>query len=271
MSKPSRFMSLKANEKDPANNVMVKETIIQGEDYAVYLDDQDGVWWDFEREMTVKGFMATQARVGILTAIPISTLDPTHRKAFREMIGEALGILLDPDTKDNTGAEAVLDKAEEYFKARARERSRAWTLHTAFCWLVFAIVLAFIVWCPLACARECLGDDAYASTLCGCAGVVGAFLSIARRLGSLDLDFNAGELLHRMEASARLVSGAFAAVLVYLAIRSKFNLGIEWLQAGNDYIIALASLLAGTSERLIPSMVKTLDGKDDGAAPRPKA
>ncbi len=211
-----------------------------------------------------------QMRCAVQGSRPEAHLSDRNRLTLATLRGEALALLLDADDPDL--AHGMLDRAHEYYVAVSSEVSRIVTLYST---------LAGAVVCGLAAIALSVlggGSDAPAETDASSLGVwaalaatplggVGAFASTAARLGKMKLDPTAGRRLIVAESVARILVGVIAALIFTLAIQSDFVLGALSETRASTALLLLVALLAGASERALPSIVRRFDdSQDDGAA-----
>ncbi|MCI0740785.1 MAG: hypothetical protein L0Y72_17175, partial [Gemmataceae bacterium] len=149
------------------------------------------------------------------------------------------------------------DQAQKYISARNQEAARFWYVMSGFGGAV-GILLA---WAVLAVWLRDWLDGGLVDCLFGaCAGGLGAFLSILTRVGNAKLDVSAGMKLHVLEGLSRIGIGMLGGVLVTIA----YTLGLVFSTlapgtASRDLLIVLISLVAGVSERLVPTLIKSVE------------
>jgi hypothetical protein len=85
---------------------------------------------------------------------------------------------------------------------------------------------------------------------------------VLTRLGTNSLDPSAGERLHSLEGGARVVAGAIGAVFAQLAVQLSLILGV--LKGFGLPALMFVALVAGASERLVPTIIKKTE--DDAAS-----
>jgi hypothetical protein len=106
---------------------------------------------------------------------------------------------------------------------------------------------------------------------CTFAGGIGSFISRALDNENTPISATAGRALHRTEATLRWCIGLTAGLIVWLLVKG--NIAGSFLNTTPDEstfgLIAIA-ILAGASERLLPSLIRTFDEsiKKDGQKPQ---
>ena len=170
------------------------------------------------------------------------------------MLGEAVARLL--DVKDVKQAKRVLTYARSYIAARNAENVRLWYLSASGIATLVAGATIWVIWL----AREPLHVEpkgiAYALGIGG--GALGAFLSILLRSESVPKDISAGKKLYYAEAIAKVLAGMIGALLVALGIETKLFFG-NVIGDPQLALIAMFGIVAGMSERLVPSLVTKVE------------
>lgn len=172
----------------------------------------------------------------------VQYLSAKNQKALVRLLGNALAAELDMAQSE---ADKTIQMAEQFLKQRTIETSRRWLLLSAF----GAAAISLALWHWLV-PKDFL--------FFGC---LGAFFSILCKTGKLDYDCEAGMFLNILEVisrffaamiSAYLAGKLFEADLLFTALREIKTVSV----------LPLIYFAAGFSERLIPSIVTTLGGKE---------
>lgn len=171
----------------------------------------------------------------------VQYMSSKNQKAFARLLGNALAAELDIA---KTVSDQTIQRAEQFLQQRTAEISRRWLLLSAF----GVAIISWVFW------KWFFSKD---FMLFGCAG---AFFSILCKTGKLEYDCEAGIFLNVLEIvsrffaatiSAYLAGQLFAADLLFTALKSK-----------DPSIVPLIYFVAGFSERLVPSIVTTLEIKE---------
>lgn len=101
----------------------------------------------------------------------------------------------------------------------------------------------------------------------GC-GALGAFLSILLRSHSVPLDVSAGKKLYQFEGVAKIMAGMIGALLVALGVEGRFLFGNIGTSEGRLELILVLCIIAGASERLIPSIIRKVEIADASSSPK---
>jgi hypothetical protein len=254
-------LSLPADgQLDPRTGKIVRLKILETADFYVFLDQDLMTWWLFRFDAdAIPGFHekwgAVLNRVAVLESIPVSSLSEDNRIAFRRLVGEGVARVL--YEKNDTTAMKVLDQAEVFVRARSAEIARGWYLGAALTGLAiaaFALLIVYALQWRITFTPR-FKETLYAISL----GAIGAGLSLIARLGNFPLDPAAGMKLHRLEAGARFTAGMIGGLLTCLI----FNAKLFALPAADPSerlpLLMAVCLVAGASERLVPSMIGSLE------------
>ena len=257
----SGFSKLREGDDERVHGKTIKCLISKHRDYIVYLDNEMSVWWatnkDFEfLENAKSGEILNE--VSYLESVDVSALKPYQLEGFRRMLGEAVARLF--DTNDQKQARAVLKYARHYITARCTENARLWYLSASS----IATLIVTIIIGSLLLNREAiqLGDKAVTVILGIGGGALGALLSILLRSEGVPKDISAGRTLYYCEAISKIVAGMIGALIVALGIEAKFFLGNLDAASNHMTLIMLFCLVAGASERLIPSLISKVELTD---------
>ncbi len=248
-------------EIDPVLRKRVKNLILYGSGFVVYLDEDDMVQWRTDR--TYPGFCPDAGlilnRVAMLQAERVDELEPSVREAFRSLLGEAVARML--DERDTKYAKDALDKAEKYLGDRNAELARRWQIVPAF-WITAACaVLALSVRLAQEPLIRRTSVTMVQLTMASLVGAIGAFLSMFFRINRGDGDARSGQKLARLEGLLRVIVGMLSALLAGWALSSGMILSTLATPKGLPLLaMLLVCTLAGASERFVAGLVTKLDG-----------
>jgi hypothetical protein len=259
---PFDFSLLREGDVEPLLGKRIASLIGGDSDYIVFLDDESYVYWDMNDNTLITKYGDAINRVAVLEAIEIDHLTPGQLETFRRMVGEGVARLCE---QNESAASASFDRAEEWIRARNQETARLWYLKAAAVTaspFVLAL-LSMILWRePL---RAWLGVAVFDVVAGGCAGAIGALLSVLQRTRTTHVDLSAGRRIHQVEGGASILAGLLGAALFALGIKARLVLGS--VEAPYAFATLLAfCMVAGLSERLVPSFVQSVEGQ---AAPKP--
>lgn len=254
----SSYSAFCEGDIEPSLNKRIYALIDCTNDYIVYLDDDFYVEWSFTRKHgnSPAGFDTIANKIGHLETLSITQLSRPQREPFARLLAEAMARTL--GDRDEKEAEAVLENAEAYLKARGTENARRWYLQGAGTVFLVAILIAVV----LLVVRNNLTDPGWIGVLeigVGTAlGSLGALISIASRAESIHLEPVAGPQIHRFEGMVRVLAGMAGAFFVALAIKSDLLFG-EFKSLSHPFLaLLIACIVAGSSERLVPGLIKKM-------------
>lgn len=290
--------SLKEGDTDPWLGKTITTVVRKSTHYIVYLDEcQELQWWWIRRPADMLLVGRIQAEVSRLeheSAFLLGTGRSWHEMAWpsevraerarqpnhalrsvRMLIGEAVAIALNGG--DEADCQRALSKAEESILLSKEQHCRP-DFFVAFALTVAAIGL--VHWLLTACGSSACWTGGEFSGLwreAAFAGAMGAFVSAMLRTRELKLEPSAGRAGVRIDAVARALIGAAAGVLVVMAYDSglilkaaveagadKSNKAID--EHGKHALRVFLALAAGTSERLLPSLVGRAEALVSGAS-----
>jgi hypothetical protein len=247
-------------EGDVLNKKTITTVIFKSETCIVFLDQrQNSVWMtnsnygDFAED-----FGSVIARVDLLNSTPSDLLTQSQHEAFQRLIGGAIARLLDDQEGDN--AVLILEKAETYLKTRTTERARKWFLSSAFAVCGVALLCAALLFVLRGPVQQRIGVTAFEIALASLMGTLGALLSIVLRVTRLDIDAMAGAGVHYFEGAVRTIAGMFGALLVALSVKAGILLGIINSTDKRLPFLLVLGIVAGASERLVPNIIKKVEG-----------
>jgi hypothetical protein len=249
-------------DRDPYLDKTIKTLIAKDHAYIVYLDEEYAVEWGWTDDYgpLSAGMANVLNRVAILEAVPVEKEIPLNNKiAFRRMIGEAVARVL--EDRDEKSAGDVLDQAMGYIIPLRQAVARTWNLQATLAMSLIFVVLSLALWTERATVRHYVGNSLLQLALASAAGVVGGFVSFAYRSRQIELDPSGGRWRYYFDGFARSLGAAFGAVFVALAVKMKLVVGFLNAANGQETVALLvAGMLAGVSERLVPTLVGRLEG-----------
>ena len=253
-----RFDSLKEGDTEPTLGKVIDCLIVKTRTYIVYLDEERFVQWSTnEHARWCEGHGEILTRVSQLEAFPVDHLKPSHVFAFRRMIGESVGRVL--DSADATEAKAALDLAESFVKARSDEVARKWYLTASLAGGGALAVLIVVWWMSRGWLSTSIGPGAFQVALGAMLGGIGAMLSVLTRSNRLTLDSAAGAALHYFEGGSRIATGAVGGLLVGLAVKANLILGFVSDSPHSLAVLSTICLAAGASERMVPGFIDKIE------------
>jgi hypothetical protein len=264
------YQDFKANDTDPLVGVVIKEVLIKTDTYIVYIDRDLIVRWHWNAVVDSNRAAPIFNRAGELQAkseFLRQTLRTRDLMSARRLIGEGLVVMF--CTQNQAYANAALDTAEKFITQRGRETSRGWYFGPFFVFFAASVLIGLILY------HKGQMQITTLPLVCALGGGLGAFISTAIGHERIPCAPSAGWILHLLEALLRYTIGFAAGLLVWLATAG--NIAIGFLNLANNpanppanpwpgnplpasvYALIAVTILAGASERLLPSLIAKFD------------
>jgi hypothetical protein len=262
---PFDFSILKEGDHEPLLGKKIASLVSSDYDYIVFLDDQSFVWWDLNDDVLVNQYGDAITRVAVLESIQIG--DQSNIDTFRRLVAEGVARLCEQNPK---AAAWSFDRAEEWIRARNQERARVWYLSAASAITLPLLIalLVLVLWKEsLQASSTALRPSVFDVLAGACAGAVGALFSVTRRSGQIELDVSAGRKLHYIEGVVRVLVGTIGAALFAVGIKADLVLGFVTPLYAFPALLVFC-MVAGVSERLVPSFVEQVESTGGYSAPQ---
>lgn len=244
--------SLKEGELDPFLGKKVRVLIVTHENYNVYLDEALCTQW-YGRIPDDKEISTALNRLSKLESNYHFISDEKILKPIRQQIAEGLVRALEGHKELSADMFKFIEKE---IQLRNLEISWHWYFLGSAMPALISLTTLILFWIFRTYLRSIFGATGFSVALGAMVGGLGAFLSIASRSTKIALDARAGLIIHVTEGLARIITGIFGGAL--LALITKGGVAFYALKTSGNPLAALLAfaLLAGTSERLIPNLVK---------------
>lgn len=247
-------------------DLKIKYLVFASHDFIVFIDDENDVDWQTSDKFD-SGFNGDEEkhnavlnRLAKLESTPYYDLEEKLVINFKRQLGEAL---VRSFSRDFVNANQMLDLARDFISNRNAQKSRYLYLKASGLTTATVLVLATVSWITRVELIKSIGEMAFLLLVTAFAGALGALLSIILRLGKTEIDHHASKELHYLEGSSRIIAGMISGLLIGLCIQSGLILSaFEGLET-NQITMTLGALIAGSSERLAPSIIKKLDGTQE--------
>jgi hypothetical protein len=186
---------------------------------------------------------------------------------FRRWLGDAVGrVFADGDGQN---AQRILDRAEAYLIAHSRERVRFWYVSAATATTAVFAVLGVVMWLSRAQMRLWLEPNGFEILLGTASGSIGALISAISRK-TADGDASSGARDHLFEGAARVLLGMAGAFLVAVAVKANLVVGfVNAAGAATLPLLIVLCVIAGASERLVPTLIAKLEQPPVAGADEP--
>jgi len=258
---PFKFSKLREEDRDPTLGKVVDWLIDSDDDFIVYLDTEHYVEWN----MNDNGMLGHDAgqylnMVGRLEAEDTSYLSLERVKLYRRMIAEGVARLFQ---KNLPAAKDAFELAEKWVVARNTEVARRWYLMGSGLVALPAAVAVFILGFCAGALRAKFEPGVYDILLGTAVGGLGAWLSVIQRSRKTDLDVAGGPVLHYLEGAFRIMVGMLGAFLVALVLHANL---VAWGKSLSA--IMVICMIAGVSERLVPSFIEQIESRVTAQGPK---
>lgn len=257
--------NLRDYEKDWPD-LPVKYLILSCNDYIVFLDYENDIDWKTTDEFdsrdispeSKKNLNQVKNQVANLESIPCNELESNIIISFKRQLGEAL---VRGFEEDYDSAKQMLGLAKDYITNRNIEQSRYMYLSASGVFTIVILVITILFWLCRSYFIKYLGVSVFYITIAFLTGAVGAFLSIILRIGKTTMDYNARRKVHYLEAISRVFAGMVSGLLIALCIKAGIIVPSFSKVQSTHIAMVLGGLIAGSSERLAPSIITKLSGK----------
>ena len=218
--------------------------------YYVIVDYDLDLDWVVDNELRTDIFEKVLSEISIIKTIPHTQLGNTHKLQLMRLLGNALVAAIHNQEDE---AKKLLFEGRKFILDRLSEASRLWSLATA------TILLAVIILIHAGVGYWLCNYD-YPAWWFGCAwGVIGAYLSIALKIGKERRDAEVGINLHILNVFVKFISASIMGSLACLMLRNGHILPPALLEVGKDINGSpLVGFLCGFCENLIPNLVSAL-------------
>lgn len=247
----TQISTMRAGQLWEPLGVVVAQIVVRLSRAAVFLDKEGYPYWDTEADKDIPPrFAILQAEATlVLERVGVAHLKLHQQKQAWNLIAEAWSLGLQGHHNEALG---MIEKAGRLTAQRLTTSARCWLIQAALVGLLLAGGALWLAW-HLGAAH----DSAYSSITLG---VVGAGFSLLSRFNKLAVDAGAGRAAHYWETAARLVVGGVAGYVAQLAAHA--NLALGELK-DSTWGLLFAFLLAGSSERLVPSLLRSNEAEPD--------
>lgn len=233
--------------------------------YVVWLDSENEFDWettdkyDTDSKNDINTYIS---KIGLLQHQPIARcLSKKQYKEFNYMLAEAVVLVLENEFCE---ADKHILAAEQYLNNRNCEITRKWQLE--FCFIILFVILLIAGFAKqnylvisnfLGISTEVIDTLGY-SVL----GTIGATLSIIQKSGKKCYDCESGRFLNFLEILSRM----FASVISGFVVIYLYNLDLIFANFHSEenaqYCLILICIIAGFSERLVPSIISNFENKE---------
>ncbi|MBI5791873.1 MAG: hypothetical protein HZA63_10395 [Rhodocyclales bacterium] len=254
----ANMKELSEGDVDPSLGKTVKFLVLQTEQFIVYLDSNLDIQWSHSDELkTDQDFGLVLNRVAYLEAKARFINEREVLQSIKRLIAEGIARYLEYSSVKM--ADQIHDLADAQIGELNVKTSWSWYFDAAYGLTLACLALWGVVWLSRDFITPYLGRTGLEVVLGGLIGSVGAMISVISRGNKLSLDANAGKTIHVTEGIARIVVGIAGALLVALAYKGGILLaGVKFFGSNLAVLLSL-SIVAGASERLVPSLIAKVE------------
>jgi len=233
--------------------------------YIIFIDNENDLDWRikdwniYSKEQKIN-INKIKNEVDLLETLPLDKLDDRTIMNFKRQLGEILSRIFDNDYEN---AIKMLDYAKDYIQKRNLEQSRSLFVISAGIITIISVSIFSLLFMFKNFMMNLLGTSIFFITVSTLIGSLGAFFSILLRIEKTLPDYNATKKLHYLEGITRVITGMISSFFIVLCIQSELLLPIFTKIESTNIAMILAGFIAGTSERLAPSIINSLTNKID--------
>ncbi|HRJ53967.1 MAG TPA: hypothetical protein PLE99_14510 [Candidatus Thiothrix moscowensis] len=257
------------NLKDESEENILRE---HDQNYIVYWDRKDNLRWRLGDKCEQDLDMETSkilVDVENVSALPVDYLSNRQRAAWASMLGHAVSLV---SSNKAESARRIVEITRQFIVSRAKEKARIWMVQASITTSAVSLFACLLLWVISINSHIMLALASMGF------GIIGAQFSILVRLHQMKVDPSAGRIVHWSESVIRVMTGMFAAIILYVALRSGIvfpfidtvfeNNHIPptkylWMfDDKNFWVLAFMSTLAGFSERFVPSFLDKIEDKN---------
>jgi len=267
--KPESHKSHKVLTADIPDRSKIKIIREHEPHYIVFLDKDNNLRWLFGEHINVKNDTEAQRvlmEVRHAAATP-RCLDDIHHDAWIKMLAHAVSLIADGHA---TFAMEIVNRAKDFLDRRAKEKAREWVVDSSI--LISAAIFISCIGIHLLMRNQ----DQVISLIMAVLGfgVVGAQFSILVRLDSMNVDPVSKRNVYWKDAFIRIMTGVFSALITYIALKSETVFGFVDMNIINNspsytiltdknfWIMAVMVVIAGFSERFVPSFLGKMEERE---------
>lgn len=244
-------------EKDPASGRPIKSIIYQTNDFIVTIDRKNELNWSSKQDLDyAPDFGEIESRVSLSENLVERLFWRKNTFSYKRMLGGVMVRLL--ADKNSDSAKSMLNEINDRIYEHGKESVRMAYIYSALFGLAFsAIGLIFIALWGLKFSQQLQsGNPIYETALCVFLGGIGAFISTFFRFKNYSGSLIAGNPIHRLDGTLRIVYGMVAGLFLSFAVKGNILAGFAYQENSGRWILYFLAMVAGASEVLIPNLIK---------------
>jgi hypothetical protein len=178
----------------------------------------------------------------------------------KRMIGEAMARAY---SLEHAESQKAIQHAEAFIRQKSIEVSRYWILLSCFVFACGILLIGAALTIDTETYAAILGKTFHLILQASCLGGIGAFLSVITRLGSFQINSEAGLALHFAEAGAKIAAGSICGFLMALLISAGIILPACSAATNSKLGLLALSMVAGMSARWVPNILAKVQAATD--------
>lgn len=253
--------SLKEGSFDYELNKRVEILIVNDDNFIIYLDDSYEIQWKLNDDFVEQDHCGEiLSKVAILQAKSNFIEDRKILRFIRFQIAEALARCFAGQSINSS--KEILEEVEDQIFSRNYEMAWRWYFCSVLEYTGLILVCVALCWVGRSELNVLLGKQLTEIIWIAGAGVLGALSSVRLRANRIVMDANAGKEIHRLEGLSRVLAGLIGATFAAITYKSGLFSNILKYPSNELMLLIVIGFVAGVSERLIPSLVSTIDEKN---------
>lgn len=226
--------------------------------YIVYLDIEDDLDWSItdegEKILNKEKFWTLMSIVNSLQNKPcVIQLGKKKKRQYNCLLGTALILAIEGREEE---FKKCIKEAEKYIEEREYEITRKWNAEICFVTFIAISVLYSL-------GRRILNNDSQINYLNFLwYGAVGVLFSVLQHNAYINASCTAGKTLLTCEVISKYIVGMISSFIVVYAFKAGiFMTGFVAEKHEKEFMLLLG-IIAGFSERLAPSLIGKIEGKE---------
>jgi hypothetical protein len=253
------FLELQEGDRHKECIGVVSTIVFRTSRFIVYIDNRKRIAYARSAD-----YGQDPADFGIV----INKVDELENLASKALLGDSMsckaqvaqGLVRVLDEGNGDSALNYLNKLYDGIHQDARHALKARYMLASLVSTLILILIVVLLWINRTFIINQVNVNAFQILLAACCGGIGAFISTFVRSLNFDADVKLSPVIYYLDGFLRIFFGVIAGAVLSLAIKANVILGFITEQD----IISLAlicffSMIAGASERLIPSIIKKIE------------
>jgi hypothetical protein len=241
----------------------IKDLVIRTDTFIVYMDMDDTIQW------ATIGYGEFDENFGEIQN-KVSDWESKVNNLFRKrdaydikcILAEAYARIL--DDRNILLARDIINRAIDTIQKQGSEILKQYYAISSFIMTLLVGYLIYLSKYNKHFIEHRYGRDEYIIWMTMLFGGIGAFIFTIIRLRNYKPDIVISKSVHSLDGFLRIFYGIIAGLIIAIAIKSNFVLGLL-NQTGKDiYVTSFLGICAGASEVIIPNLVKQIEVKSTG-------